>query len=690
MTTIQRTNCVTNPRAAFDTKGWKSYNDYVVRVEAAPVALPAGTTTAFAVPGYSTGLPAISDRFDLPADCVAGTDYLYASCFAYVIGVEPHEVSFWASLKFYDDTGNEISWMAFAHDEIAPLTKFELFQGLIKVPEDAVKFHVFIKTDEVIQGPGYAPNESLKPDLYFTQVQVENAYGRARLPFLYADGDTDGWHWEGTAHDSVSMCDTTESVSIVEPTETVVAIPSDAWLTLPPMTEDTFLGVTYGDEWCSYLAYPLSGEVLFTPGYEAVTYGEAFEGSWEAGEGYQIDDVLLDGESIGACTSKSWGAYNEDHEIGVESSGVETTVQYLVVSGGTLTGTTTQSLVYGSGPGTVVEAVPDEGYEFLSWSDGRLTPQRTDEDVLVNTDLTATFQLIAADVVTLTYSAGAGGSLTGTLVQEVTIGQSGTAVEVVADEGYAFVSWDDDSTDAYRVDAAVTEDITVEAQFAALTMRTVTYVAGAHGALEGTLVQSVVDGGTTEVVKAVPDTDYRFANWDDLVKLASRVDRNVTADATHEALFLYSPPEPASYSLEYSAGANGSLSGVASQDVAPGKNGTRVMAVPDAGYQFAGWSDDYPVPSRIATNVHANLTVEASFSNDTHRLRYLTCRHATLDGSATQNVVDGGDGTEVEVHAISGYRFVKWSDGVLTAARTDTDVHGSKYLFARVKKGELH
>ena len=683
MTTLQRTNCVTNPRAAVDTKGWKSYNDYVVRVEAAPVALPTGTTTSFAVPGYSTGLPAISDRFDIPADLDAGADYLWASCYAFVTGVEPHEVSFWASLKFYDDTGNEISWMAFAHDEIAPLERFELFQGLIKVPEFAVKFHVFIKTDEVVQGPGYAPNESLKPDLYFTQVQVENAYGRARLPFLYADGDSEGWSWEGTAHDSVSTCDTTSSVTIVEPIETTLAIPSDAWLTLPPMTEDLFLGVIYGAPTCFYQSGFVGGLVRFDPVAESVDWGDAFTATWEVGEGYQIDDVELDGVSIGVCTEKVWGAFTDDALIVAYSSGIVSDVQYLAAANGTITGTVNQSLTYGGDYGTQVVAVPDPGYVFVAWSDGYEFPERTDSNLLASVDLTATFELAPVTTKTLTYSAGAGGSVTGTLVQEVTIGEAGERVDAVASSGYRFVKWDDDVLTAFRLDANVTEDLTVEAQFAAVTTYTVTYAAGAGGSIEGTTPQSVISGRSTTQVKAVPATGYRFSEWSDGKKTAMRSELNVTASATLTASFVSAPVEAASYTLTYSAGAGGSISGTAVQEIDAGHNGTRVRAVPAAGYVFVSWSDDYPAASRIATGVHAELTVQASFALRGYKLSYYTGLHGTITGTKKQVVAKGADGTQVTAVPKVGYSFKKWSDGVLTAARTDLNVTANKYLWAR-------
>ena len=67
---------------------------------------------------------------------------------------------------------------------------------------------------------------------------------------------------------------------------------------------------------------------------------------------------------------------------------------------------------------------------------------------------------------TLTYTAGAHGSITGTSPQTVTYGASGTQVTAVADTGYHFVNWSDSLTTASRTDSNITADQSVTANFA--------------------------------------------------------------------------------------------------------------------------------------------------------------------------------------------------------------------------------
>src|SRR5690606_8806250 len=67
------------------------------------------------------------------------------------------------------------------------------------------------------------------------------------------------------------------------------------------------------------------------------------------------------------------------------------------------------------------------------------------------------------------------------------------------------------------------------------------------------------------------------------------------------------------YTLSYSAGAGGSISGTTPQVVAHGADGTPVTAVPDAGYSFVQWSDGSTANPRTDTDVTADLSVQAQF-----------------------------------------------------------------------------
>ncbi len=61
---------------------------------------------------------------------------------------------------------------------------------------------------------------------------------------------------------------------------------------------------------------------------------------------------------------------------------------------------------------------------------------------------------------------------------------------------------------------------------------TVTYSAGSHVTITGTTVQSVIQGGNSETVTAVPDLGYHFDGWSDGLKTAYRQEINVQNDIT--------------------------------------------------------------------------------------------------------------------------------------------------------------
>lgn len=74
-------------------------------------------------------------------------------------------------------------------------------------------------------------------------------------------------------------------------------------------------------------------------------------------------------------------------------------------------------------------------------------------------------------------------------------------------------------------------------------------------------------------------------------------------------------------------------------------------------------------------------------------LKYSAGTGGTISGTATQSILKGADGTKVTAVPNAGYRFVKWSDGKTTAARTDLDVAADKTVsasFAAVVVPSVH
>ena len=340
------------------------------------------------------------------------------------------------------------------------------------------------------------------------------------------------------------------------------------------------------------------------------------------------------------------------------------TLTYTAGMNGTITGTSPQTVNYGA-DGSEVTAVPNTGYHFVDWSDGVLTAARTDTNVTANVSVTANF---AINTYTLTYTAGANGTITGTSPQTVNHGGDGSEVTAVPNAGYHFVDWSDGVLTAARTDTNVTANVSVTANFAINTY-TLTYTAGANGTITGTSPQTVNHGADGSEVTAVPNAGYHFVDWSDGVPRAARTETNVTANVSVTANFAIN-----TYTLTYTAGANGSITGTSPQTVDYGADGSEVTAVPNTGYHFVDWSDGVDGEPRTDTNVTANVSVTANFAINTYTLSYTAGANGTISGTSPQTVNYGGDGSEVTAVPNTGYHFVDWSDGVLTAARTDTNV----------------
>ena len=103
-----------------------------------------------------------------------------------------------------------------------------------------------------------------------------------------------------------------------------------------------------------------------------------------------------------------------------------------------------------------------KAYEDTNWSDGRYVMTGSPPGSFPSNVLTT----VTPACYTLTYAAGAGGSIVGTTPQNVSPGGSGSAVTAQANALFTFTSWSDGSTANPRADTNVTGNINVTANFA--------------------------------------------------------------------------------------------------------------------------------------------------------------------------------------------------------------------------------
>lgn len=192
----------------------------------------------------------------------------------------------------------------------------------------------------------------------------------------------------------------------------------------------------------------------------------------------------------------------------------------------------------------------------------------------------------------------------------------------------------------------------------------VTFLAGAGGAVTGSLLQSVDHGASTTAVTAVPATGYRFVGWTGTGGFAATANplvmSNVTAPLTVTAGFARD-----SFAVEFRSAGNGTLEGELLQRVDSGGSTTAVRAVPAEGYVFAGWTGPNGFASTAnpltVTSVTGGMTLTAAFERRTFPVTFTSAGNGTLSGETSQTVVPGGATTGVTAVPATGYRFAQWT-----------------------------
>ena len=164
--------------------------------------------------------------------------------------------------------------------------------------------------------------------------------------------------------------------------------------------------------------------------------------------------------------------------------------------------------------GAEVSVYPDDGYEFVGWSDGVTTPTRKVTNVQENKDLQAIFK----PVYTYTAEIGIGGGLGEVVLSSETAGYNNdytVQATAVPEEGWAFYGWSDGVKTATRTDT-LTEDFYVEAIFG----KVFTLIATGGGTVscDGVTAQTVEVVITsnqypTPEAEAIAQSGYEFIGW---------------------------------------------------------------------------------------------------------------------------------------------------------------------------------
>ena len=331
-------------------------------------------------------------------------------------------------------------------------------------------------------------------------------------------------------------------------------------------------------------------------------------------------------------------------------------------SGGAVSGA--GSFNHGTAPAIV--ATPDTGYEFSGWSGVGATSSSSASTTASMTQarsLTANFSLKSY---TLSLTAGSGGAVSG-----AGSFNHGTTPAIVAtpDTGYEFTGWSGagaTSSSSASTTASMTQARSLTANFS-LKSYTLSLTAGSGGAVSGA---GSFNHGTTPAIVATPDTGYDFTGWSG-VGATSSSSASTTASMT-QARSLTANFSLKSYTLSLTAGSGGAVSGAGSFN-----HGTTpaIVATPDTGYDFTGWSGVGATSSSSASTT-ASMTqarsLTANFSLKSYTLSLQSGNGGIVVGAGT---FDHGQQATIQATPQTGYVFDTWTEaGVSISANPSTTI----------------
>ena len=315
----------------------------------------------------------------------------------------------------------------------------------------------------------------------------------------------------------------------------------------------------------------------------------------------------------------------------------------------------TQVDVVTAGTFTTAATPTKSNYTFSGWSNGATSTAASTSYTMGTSDLTLTAQWTPAFQVTFISN--------GSAVSPLTF--SSTALSKPTDptrSGYSFSRWQDSSGTEITWPFTPTGPIELIAVWSANSYL-VSYVYNGATSDTSTVTSAFTTGDATPISLPTPQkTGYNFGGWYGEIGLTNQIGlagASYSPNGATTAISLFAKWIINSYSVTYTAGANGSITGTSSQTINHGSNATLVTATPAANHHFVSWSDNVLTAGRTDLNVVSNLSVSATFAIDTVTVTYNP--NGGVVDTATVTAIFGGTVNHSTVTWV-GYHFDGWYD----------------------------
>ncbi|MBQ0016508.1 MAG: hypothetical protein KBT04_05950 [Bacteroidales bacterium] len=350
-----------------------------------------------------------------------------------------------------------------------------------------------------------------------------------------------------------------------------------------------------------------------------------------------------------------------------------------VVSADESMGVVSGSGSYLEGTQQTISATPNNGYRFVCWNDGDINARRTitipDSDVTY----TATFAIERFDV-----TVSVNNDLFGYVTMDGTNpfdANSQVVLTATANPGYQFASWSDGNTSNPRT-ITVTSNVSLQANFTPISgpqSESYTLTLSSNGMIMGQLFGAgTYQAGTAVWIYAFANAGFVFSQWSDGNTENPR-QIIINQDTSFMAQFANATPSSANTFVIVALANDNSRGSVQGSGTYAENDPVVLTPIANEGYRFFNWSDGSTEQVRrfFATE---NVALVANFVSSAVDPTVYTVSVVSMSDTMgrVSGILDGTaryvEGTEVTITATadSGYRFVRWSNGVTSNPYTFT------------------
>ena len=340
-------------------------------------------------------------------------------------------------------------------------------------------------------------------------------------------------------------------------------------------------------------------------------------------------------------------------------------VDYCVISTSVLIGGSVSGVgVYLPGDTVNLVAIPDKGFKFISWKlGGKIvsTSEKYSFTASENANFIVNFEALPDNTVEIAATAGAGGSVSGAGTY-----LRGKAVSLIAtpDKGFRFVNWTSKnlvvSTNAkFHFTANSNGDFTANFEAIPDSLMVTVAATAEHGLVSGA---GKYQKGETVTLVATPDNGYKFVGWtanNTIVSVDASYSFTVSEDVNLIATFEAVPDN--SVIVTATASAGGMVSGAGTYQ--KGETIT-LVATPDNGYKFVGWTANNTIVSvdasysfTVSEDVNLIATFEAVPDNSVI-VTATASAGGTVSGAGTYQK---GETVTLVATPDKGYKFAGWA-----------------------------